>query len=86
MICRVVSQTETVTITTQKGENMSKCNIRLKAIGSQYADEFWGTVLGTQADIRFQSGDKVAVALRHSIHENNGNTFNDVTVVGIDKL
>ena len=86
MICRVVSQTQKVSITTQKGEQMSKCNIRLKCIGGSFADEFWCSVLGPQAEQRFQTGDKVAALLKHGVHENNGNVFNDVTVSGIEKF
>lgn len=86
IICRVVSQTQKVSITTKEGNPMSKCNIRLKAIGGPYADEFWCSVLGTQADLEFQSDEKVAVVLKHTIHENNGNIFNDVTVSEIIKI
>lgn len=86
MICRVVSQTQKVSITTQKGDQMSKCNIRLKCVGGPFADEFWCSILGPQADFEFQSGELVAVVLKHTIHENNGNLFNDVTVNEIVKV
>ena len=86
MICRVVSQTQKVSITTQKGDQMSKCNIRLKCVGGPFADEFWCSIFGPQADLVFLSGEIVAVALRHSVSGNNGNIFNDVTVSGIEKL
>ena len=86
MICRVVSQTEKVSITTKEGNPMSKCNIRLKAIGGLYSDEFWCSELCQQADIEFNSGELVDVVMKHTIHENNGNIFNDVTVSEIVKV
>ena len=86
MICKVVSQSPKESITTQKGDKMSKCNIRLKCVGGSFADEFWCSILGPQADLEFLSGEIVAVALRHSVSGNNGNIFNDVTVSGIEKL
>ena len=55
-------------------------------LGSPFADEFWCSIFGPQADLVFLSGEIVAVALRHSVSGNNGNIFNDVTVSGIEKL
>ena len=75
-----------VSITTKNGEQMSKCYIHLKCVGNDFADDFWCSVLGKQADIKFQSGERVAVALKFSTHENGCNIFNDVTVSGIEKL
>lgn len=86
MICKVVSQTPKEVITTKEGNQMSKCNIRLKCVGGPFADEFWCSIFGPQADLVFLSGEIVAVALRHSVSGNNGNIFNDVTVSGIEKL
>ena len=73
LICRVVGQTEPGFVTTQKGEQLAKCYIRLKELGGDYAQEYNAAVLGNMAQTRYQAGDVVAVTLRFRLFESNGN-------------
>lgn len=84
-ICRVVSQTDPVDITTKEGPSQ-KCFVRLKEIGNIYAEEFNCSVLGNQATVKFEKGDVVAAVLHFSVHEAAGNMFQDVTAKDIVKL
>lgn len=86
MICRVVSQTEGISVPTKNGEQLAKCYIRLKEIGGDYADEFYGVVLGSLAQTRYQSGEMVAVKLRFRVKEHEGNSYQDITVTDIVRL
>ena len=70
-------------MTTQKGEQLAKCYVRLKDTGGDYADEYVCAVLGNLAQVKFQKGDVVAVALRFRVFENNGNLYQDVSASDI---
>lgn len=85
-ICRIVSQTEPSFVTTQKGEQLAKCYVRVKEIGGDYADEYVCAVLGNLAQVKYQTGEIVAVTLRFRIFENNGNSYQDVTATEIVKV
>lgn len=85
LVCRVVSQTESSSVTTQNGE-LDKCYIRVKEIGSDYANEYICSVLGNLAQCRFQPGDKVIVTLRFQIFENNGKAYQEVRATEIIKV
>lgn len=87
IICRVVGQTEPSFVTTQKGEQLAKCFIRLKELGGDYSQEYNATMLGNQAQIKCQTGDTVAVTLRFRVFtSNDGNTYQDITVTDLKKL
>lgn len=86
IICRVVGQTEPSFVTTQKGEQLAKCYIRLKALGGDHSQEYNAAVLGNLAQTRYQKGEKVAVTLRFRLFESNGNLYQDVTVTDMVKL
>ena len=86
IICRVVSQTEPVSVTTKNGEQLSKSYVRLKGVGGDYDDEFVCSVLGNLAQVKFLEGDKVVASLRFRIFENNGNIYQDVSATNIFKL
>ena len=86
LICRVVGQTEPGFVTTQKGEQLAKCYIRLKELGGDYAQEYNAAVLGNMAQTRYRAGDVVAVTLRFRLFESNGNMYQDVTVTDMKKL
>lgn len=85
IICRVVSQTEPVSVTTKNGV-LAKSYVRLKGIGGDYDDEFVCSVLGNLAQVKFIEGEVVAAALRFRIFENNGNVYQDVSASNIYKL
>ncbi len=85
-ICRVVSQTEAVSVPTKSGDTIQKCYLRLKEIGSDYADEFNCAVLGNLAQTRYQKGEVVAVALRFRVNEREGNLYQDITATDIVRV
>lgn len=87
MICRVVGQTEPGFVTTQKGEKLAKCFIRLKALGGDYSQEYNATMLGNLAQTKYQKDDTVAVTLRFRVFtSSDGNTYQDITVTDLQKL
>lgn len=87
IICRVVGQTEPGFVTTQKGEQLAKCFIRLKELGGDYSQEYNATMLGNLAQTKYQKGDTVAVTLRFRVFtSNDGNTYQDITVTDLKKL
>ncbi|MBQ8155161.1 MAG: hypothetical protein IJ082_02420 [Prevotella sp.] len=86
IICRVVSQTEPVSVTTKNGEQLAKSYVRLKGVGGDYDDEFVCSVLGNLAQVKFLEGDNVVASLRFRIFENNGNIYQDVSATNIFKL
>ena len=88
IIAKVVSQTEPIAIQSQKSENgqTSKCSITLQAFGGKYEDTFVATMLGNLAQCRFYKNDLVAVALRFTTREYNGQVYQDIVVNDISKL
>lgn len=85
-ICRVVSQTEPSFVTTQKGEQLAKCYVRVKEVGGDFTDEYVCVVLGNLAQVKFEPGDVVIVTMRFRLFENNGNYYQDVTATEILKM
>jgi hypothetical protein len=86
---RVVSQGNVSYIpsTKQEGGQLAKCEIRLKMLGgSQFGDEFIATLFGNLAQCRFYEGDVVAAVLRFSVHEVNGQFFQDIVANDLVKL
>lgn len=85
-IMRVVAQTAPQLITRQDGTSTQKCNLVLQEIGSKYDDSFVATLLGNLSGCKFAQGDVVAVGLRFTHREYNGQFFMDCTVQDIVKL
>ena len=86
---RVVSQGNVSYIpsTKQEGGQLAKCEIRLKMLGgSKFGDEFIATLFGNLAQCRFYEGDVVAAVLRFSVHEVNGQFFQDIVANDLVKL
>jgi hypothetical protein len=81
-----VGQTEPGFVTTQKGEQLAKCNIRLKEIGGDYADEYYATMLGNLAQTKYHEGEVVAATLKFRLYEKDGNVRQDMTVTDMVKL
>lgn len=80
---KVISQTEPVSINTQNGSTQ-KSTIVLQELGGQYQNSYAATLLGNQ--IKVYPDDLVAVSLRFSEREYNGNHYQDVTIQEIRKL
>ena len=85
---RVKAQSETFTVPSQKAEGgqISKCNIVLQELGGKYENSYVATILGEQANIRFELDDLVAASLRFSTREYNGQTYQDIVVSEIIKI
>lgn len=85
---KVVRQGETCNVQSPKAEggSFAKCNIEFQAYGGAYEDRFLAVMLGNNAHCRFQPGDLVLVKLRFQTHEHEGKSYQDITVMGIDKL
>lgn len=89
VILRVVRQGETFSVQSSKQESgqIQKCNIVLKELGgSKFENEFVCTMLGNLAGCKFYEGDLVAVTLRFSTHEYQGQTFQEILITDIAKL
>ena len=89
-IFKVVSQTDPVFVQSKKQENgqLAKCNVHLKGIGGEYAEEFYAVTFGENATQKLEPGELVAVSLRFGTHVNqdNGAIYQDVVATGIQKL
>ena len=87
-IFRVVSQSETIAVQSQKSENgqTSKCTITLQEFGGKYEDTFVATMLGNLAQCRFYKDDLVMASLRFTTREYNGQVYQDIVVNDISKV
>ena len=87
-ILKVVQQGETFAVQSSKSEGgqTMKCNIVLQEMGGKYEDQYLCAMLGNVAQCRFCPGDVVAVALRFSTREHNGQVYQDILVTEIVKI
>ena len=87
-ICKVISQTEAVYVTSKKSENgqLAKCYIRLRELGGDYEDEYQCTLLGNNALCKYPIGKVVAASMRFTTHEANGAYYQDIVVTDIVEL
>ena len=81
-IFKVTAQSDTFAVPSQKAEGgqLMKCNIVLQELGGKYENSYVATILGEQAKMRFAKDDIVAVALRFSTREYNGQVYQDIVV------
>ena len=84
-ICKVISQTEPVYVTSKKSESgqLAKCYIRLRELGGDYEDEYLCAMLGNIALCKYASGSTVVAVLRFTTHESNGAFYQDVVAQDI---
>ena len=87
-IMRVVQQGEAFAVQSQKSENgqMMKCNIVLQEMGGKYENQYAAAMLGNMAQCKFAPGALVAVTLRFTAREYNGQVYQDILVTDIEKL
>jgi hypothetical protein len=87
-IFEVVSQGEAFIVPSNKTESghTFKSIIVLKEIVGKHANTFAAAMIGNKAQCKFYERDLVAAALKFSIHEHNGQTYQDVLVEDIYKL
>ena len=86
-IMRVVQQGEVFAVQSQKSENgqMMKCNIVLQEMGGKYENQYAAAMLGNMAQCKYAAGELVAVTLRFTTHEHNGQVYQDILVTDIEK-
>lgn len=84
-ILKVVQQGEAFAVQSQKSEGgqTMKCNIVLQELGGKHEDSYMGAMLGNMATCKFYTGDVVAVSLRFSTREYNGQVYQDILVTDI---
>ena len=84
---KVVAQSEKISVPSRKSESgqIDKCVIHLKEL-NDFGDEIIATILGNLASCRFAPGKVVAVSLRMSTHENNGQQYQDIIVNDIQEI
>ena len=87
-IMRVVQQGEAFAVQSQKSENgqMMKCNIVLQEMGGKYENQYAAAMLGNMAQCKFAPGTLVAVTLRFTTREYNGQVYQDILVTDIEKV
>ena len=87
-IMRVVQQGEAFAVQSQKSENgqMMKCNIILQEMGGKYENQYAAAMLGNIALCKFAPGTLVAVTLRFTTREYNGQVYQDILVTDIEKV
>ena len=90
-IMRVVKQGEAFAVQSQKSEKsengqMMKCNIVLQEMGGKYENQYVAAMLGNMAQCKFAPGALVAVTLRFTAREYNGQVYQDILVTDIEKL
>ena len=86
-IMRVVQQGEAFAVQSQKSENgqMMKCNIVLQEMGGKYENQYAAAMLDNMAQCKYAPGELVAVTLRFTTHEHNGQVYQDILVTDIEK-
>ena len=87
-IRRVVQQGESFAVHSQKSENgqMMKCNIILQEMGGKDENQYAAAMLGNIAQCKFAPGTLVAVPLRFTTREYNGQVYQDILVTDIEKV
>lgn len=87
-ILKVVQQGEAFAVQSSKSEGgqTMKCNIVLQELGGKYEDQYLCAMLGNMAQCRFCPDDVVAVALRFTTREHNGQVYQDILVTEIVKI
>lgn len=88
MFMRVVQQGEAFAVQSQKSENgqMMKCNIILQEMGGKYENQYAAAMLGNIAQCKLAPGTLVAVTLRFTTREYNGQVYQDILVTDIEKV
>ena len=87
-ILKVVKSGDMFSVKSEKSETgqLNKRNLVLKELGGKYENEYAVSVLGNAASLQFYEGDLVAVTLRFSTHEYQGQTFQEILATEIVKV
>lgn len=87
-IFKVVSQSDVITVPSMRNENGQtyKSNIVLREINGKHANTYVATLFGKDAQCKFFADELVVAALYFSVHEHNGQSYQDVVVDEILKL
>ena len=60
-------------------------NIVLQEMGGKYENQYAAAMLGNMAQCKYAPGELVAVTLRFTTHEHNGQVYQDILVTDIEK-
>ena len=84
----MVRQGEAFSVQSAKAEGgqIQKCNIVLKELGGKFENEYVCAMLGNLAACRFAEGEIVAVTMRFSTHEYQGQVFQEILVSDIARV
>ena len=85
-ILKVVAQGEAYDVQKKDGVTLRKCQITLQEVGGEYENTFVATMLGNLAACRFQQNELVYAVLYYSVHEYNGQVYQDIVVNEIFKI
>ena len=87
-ILKVVKSGDMFSVKSEKSETgqLNKRNLVLKELGGKFENEYVASVLGNAASLQFYEGDLVAVTLRFSTHEYQGQTFQEILATEIVKV
>ena len=87
-ILKVVQQGEAFAVQSQKAEGgqVMKRTIVLQELGGKFENQYLATMLGELANMEFHCDDVVVASLKFSVREYNGNQFQDILVMEIQKL
>lgn len=98
-ILKVVRQGEAFSVQSSKQESgqIQKCNIVLRELGGSrsaegrlpgktFENEYVCSMLGNLAGCRFYEGDVVVATMRFSVHEYQGQAFQEILLTDIVKL
>ena len=86
---KVVRQGEAFSVQSTKSESgeIKKCNIVMRELGgSKFENEYVCSMLGNLAGCRFYEGDVVVATMRFSVHEYQGQAFQEILLTDIVKL
>lgn len=86
IIAKVLAHGETQTIQKADGSQLTKSPILLQELGGKYADQYQTTLIGENAQKRFQKGDLVAASLYFTTHDYEGRTYQDIAVADIQTI
>ncbi len=87
-ILKVVKCGEMYSVKSEKAEggSLNKRNLVLQELGGKYENQYAVTTLGSIASTQLYENDVVAVAMRFSVHEYQGQVFQEILATEINKM
>ena len=85
-ILKVVSQGEAYDVTKKDGGLLKKCTLVLQEVGGEYESTYVVNLLGNLAGCKFYKDELVYAVLYFTVHEYNGNVYQEISARDIVKL